>query len=1046
MRNLPAFVLLTIATAGQRPLFAETVKPSPYWRNTVDFPTDAFRNQGYNLDDLGWIKFTIFVSDQTKVYFQNSKQYVFHYDWAVASVQEYAGMTPAQFDQITLHAAGQQAILGAIIMPHWTQNTPEAELVREYGIQFVRQDAYDAVQLVSLFNLVRSKINAIAGTQPFYFPSYEQQASAEQNRAYLESEGVFVSSVSRWARGNACYSRGWALGRLTFVNGSQIASAYRTGTLQPGDILLTDGVPAEVPPLAGIISLSPSTPNSHVAILANTLSSPFVHLAIAADAAYAQQLVNQRIVLRAYGPAKAGQVDLLQVEGVLTEDQISEILALKTATPLDIQPITTYKAYSAPTDNLTPSDIRYFGGKASNYGLLRRTIPTAAPVAGAISFDLWTAFLDQTLSGGQTLRQYIHGRLGGYTWPPNMSTLAGDLDNIRSTIRSQTLTSFNAEQTQAIIAMLSDPQYGFDPNRNIRFRSSTNVEDTDQFTGAGLYDSYSGCLADDLDGDSIGPSICDSTEQNERGVFRAIRRVFASFYNDNAFLERLRHGVNENQVGMAMLVHHSYPDSIELANGVATLNRTLYSRSILMVTQKGAVSVTNPVDGSIPEQVQADVYGFGTYLTILGYSNLVPLGGKVMAWEADYRGLAAMLVSVGNAYGTMTGKPTYALDFEYKKVAPTGAIEVKQVREIPQPDNQPSITPFLLDDPTLYCTFQGEYGDVFANHRLKGRLAIQTQNLWLTAENLQQSFYANVTFEFLDDGRIRSNTGVPSEWPAAAHACTSGTATDSWSQSDMKNPRRYTLRTTNIPDKVSPSQSPILTIRDMGYGCLELSAEYDKPEPTVTWEGPGTTRNEIARMCQCVGDEGLGALQERIMTGSKGETITARFYWPPEPTGIGAGYTAPLVRWVETIITGYTTSPITLRGEYAQTYRPEHHNFGEQFLFEPRLDPDVPTALLAQLRAKNIRMIHVSHDRFGPSAFTTYGYIPPGDFDRDNDVDQDDFGHFQSCLTGPALGPAAGGCHDADLDNDQDVDLEDFGIFQRCLSGPRVPAQPTCGD
>jgi len=41
------------------------------------------------------------------------------------------------------------------------------------------------------------------------------------------------------------------------------------------------------------------------------------------------------------------------------------------------------------------------------------------------------------------------------------------------------------------------------------------------------------------------PSQCDPSENNECGVFRAIKRVYASFYNDNAFIERLRHGIDE---------------------------------------------------------------------------------------------------------------------------------------------------------------------------------------------------------------------------------------------------------------------------------------------------------------------------------------------------------------------------------------------------------------------------------------------------------------------------------------------------------------------
>ena len=116
--------------------------------------------------------------------------------------------------------------------------------------------------------------------------------------------------------------------------------------------------------------------------------------------------------------------------------------------------------------------------------------------------------------------------------------------------------------------------------------------------------------ADDLDGDTAGPSICDPSETGERGVFRAIRRVFASFYNDNAFLERRRFGVDEATVGMALLVHPSFPDETELANGVATLRWRPTSREFLLVTQVGAVSVTNPGDGSLPEEVEGfEIFG-----------------------------------------------------------------------------------------------------------------------------------------------------------------------------------------------------------------------------------------------------------------------------------------------------------------------------------------------------------------------------------------------------------------------------------------------------
>lgn len=63
------------------------------------------------------------------------------------------------------------------------------------------------------------------------------------------------------------------------------------------------------------------------------------------------------------------------------------------------------------------------------------------------------------------------------------------------------------------------------------------------------------------------------------------------------------------------------------------------------------------------------------------------------------------------------------------------------------------------------------------------------------------------------------------------------------------------------------------------------------------------------------------------------------------------------------------------------------------------------------------------------------------DFDGDADVDQEDFGLFQTCLTGSAqaTGP---GCAMADLDDDGDVDQADFSRFCECLGGEGLP--PGC--
>ena len=134
---------------------------------------------------------------------------------------------------------------------------------------------------------------------------------------------------------------------------------------------------------------------------------------------------------------------------------------------------------------------------------------------------------------------------------------------------------------------------------------------------------------------------------------------------------------------------------------------------------------------------------------------------------------------------------------------------------------------------------------------------------------------------------------------------------------------------------------------------------YAAPVPTITQSGQFTTTTsefvvlEPRRQLR-PGD----ILKQRSVTKPGVVDIQTTFYWPNEPP-TAAGYTAPLVQFVETRITGLTTEPIVLTNYFSQTYRPGHHNFSEEFIFEPRLEPGLPPATLAELNAANIQFLHV---------------------------------------------------------------------------------------
>src|SRR5690606_1657740 len=200
--------------------------------------------------------------------------------------------------------------------------------------------------------------------------------------------------------------------------------------------------------------------------------------------------------------------------------------------------------------------------------------------------------------------------------------------------------------------------------------------------GAGLYDSYSGCLADDRDDDAVGPSRCDPDEDRERGVCRALKRVWASLWNPRAYDERDFYGIDQSAALMGVLVNERSEN--ERANMVVFSGNPLAPGDDrqLVNAQVGEIPVVSPEPGVWPEQVLLGIeHGEVSSIERVVGSSLLPAGSWVLS-DAELAALGRELARLADLYPFDVLPPNGSellLDTEWK-VMPDGSLRIKQVR------------------------------------------------------------------------------------------------------------------------------------------------------------------------------------------------------------------------------------------------------------------------------------------------------------------------------------------------------------------------------
>ncbi|MBA3395696.1 MAG: PEP/pyruvate-binding domain-containing protein [Deltaproteobacteria bacterium] len=307
------------------------------------------------------------------------------------------------------------------------------------------------------------------------------------------------------------FNKGTAVGTLRIVGKADTEPTFAAGEI----VVLATTLP-DITPVAGIISEAFSSPLSHVSLRAKGWRIPNVGLrdAAAMHAHLAGKIVyfearDAEYVLRA---ATADEVAAANAK-IATRKQIAIPKADLVATDLEF------------LDTMEDDDARRYGPKASNLGvILNAKLPGfAVPPGFSVPFGHFDAHLRAA-----GLDKTIAALLADPVFAKDPAVRKRKLEELRAAIEAAPFDP--ALRTRIEVALAKLPA-----ERGVFVRSSTNAEDLDNFSGAGLHDTRPNVKGLD--------AVCD-----------AIKFVWSSTWTLRAYEARHHAGIDQSQVYGSVLV------------------------------------------------------------------------------------------------------------------------------------------------------------------------------------------------------------------------------------------------------------------------------------------------------------------------------------------------------------------------------------------------------------------------------------------------------------------------------------------------------------
>jgi hypothetical protein len=488
-----AAVLTIVLGSGSVIAQSSSKRSLPAVTSQADFDSLAVTYDPNTPYALPHILFVIDRKDKNRIYYVNTRRYAFHKDFVNGT---YLSLERGrEFFENNYLKPNRRFIMGTV-----AYQTP----VKRWTFEFWEGDLIPPDQIKLAYEIVNTSFFAAVSFKPNSIRQDEASAPIAGLQRVLQSD---ISKEQEYQALNVAKG----LGRIHIIQ--KLDDHVEIGF---NEILVLNEVPVQLPPVAGIITTQPSTPLSHINLLAKGWGVPNAYIKNAQELlkAYDTRWVTLETRHDSYSIKPADLDQLREYQKRMTER-------------LDVMK-PRYDLGEKRLLGLTQQRkemIIAFGGKSANLGeIMHSRLPgIVVPDGFTIPFSYYDEFVKEN-----NFDDAIGEMLNDQKFVHDPAYRRQRLKEMRERLQHGKMDAhLRAEVLRKI-------QQSF-PGKGLFVRSSSNSEDLPNFSGAGLY----------------------TTVPNARGpeqIIEGIKTVWASLWNFEAYEARERAGVDHLKIFMAVLI------------------------------------------------------------------------------------------------------------------------------------------------------------------------------------------------------------------------------------------------------------------------------------------------------------------------------------------------------------------------------------------------------------------------------------------------------------------------------------------------------------